>query len=155
MLQRPFSIDYLIEFTEFRLGIEPNAARLAAMNATDAEKSILSKAVQKLYAAERGEEDGLQADIDFHLAVLSASKNRFCRQMSNFIAAALTYSIQRTNSIKGEHRACAADHDNVASAILAGRPERAEREMHELIERALTLMYGDRIKSTEKRAPRL
>ncbi len=145
LMQRPFSIDTLIEFTEFRLGAEPNAARLAAMHATDVEKSTICTAVQRMYDAEQGKEPGLEADIGFHVAVLEASRNRFCLQMREFIAIALTYSIQRTNSIKGEHRACASDHDDVAKAILAGRPERAERAMYELIERALTLMHGERV----------
>ncbi len=143
LLQRDFSIDTVIEFTQFRLGIEPNAARLAALNAGDAAKAELADIIRQMYAAEAAQEDSLEADIAFHVAILSASGNRFCRQMRDFISIALTYAIRRSTTLAGPHVTAAAEHETVARAIIAGDADGAERAMHTLIASALNLMHSD------------
>ena len=145
LLEREFALGTLIDFTEFRLGVEPNAARLAAMHATPADKHAIVLALRRMEASERKRDDRLAADIGFHVAILEAAHNPFHLQMRDFIATALTYSIRRTNSLKDEvqHRACAEEHDAVARAILDGRPAEAFAAMHDLIERVLVLMHRE------------
>ncbi len=55
-------------------------------------------------AAEGGEDDPLDADIAFQLAILRASKNPFYAQFRDVVATALRTSIRFTNRIKGAHR---------------------------------------------------
>jgi len=54
-----------------------------------------------MQAAERGEDDPLESDIAFHVAVLRATKNRFYAQLSEMTATALRFSIRTTNRYKG------------------------------------------------------
>jgi DNA-binding FadR family transcriptional regulator len=77
LLERKPWLELLIEFTEIRLAVEPGAAALAAVVAGPAEKAALQHALARMVAAERGDDDPLESDIAFHVAVLLASGNRF------------------------------------------------------------------------------
>lgn len=138
-LERRFSLPLLIEFTQIRLSVEPGAAALAAVAASETDKAAIRQAIARMYAAERGEDDALASDIAFHVAVLHASNNRFYRQLREMIATALQVSIHRTNQLKGVKIASARDHEKVAKLILAGDAEAAAEAMRKLIQGALTL----------------
>jgi DNA-binding FadR family transcriptional regulator len=140
MLQRDFSIDLLIDFTEIRLSIEPRAATLAAHSASGPQRRAIMDAIARMAAADRGEEDALEADIAFHIAVLAASNNRFMRQFTGLVDTTLRFSIRRTNEYKGVPRASARDHKKVADAIMEGQPMLAGERMSELIHGALELL---------------
>ena len=136
LLERKYSHALLIEFTEFRLVMEPGAATLAARAAGREEKAAIRRAIERMEAAAGGDDDPLESDIAFHVAVLRATRNRFYAQLAGFAATALRFSIQRTNRYKGVH-ATVADHKRVADAILAGKTVAAGRAMHKLIQEAL------------------
>lgn len=140
MLQRKFSIDLLIDFTEIRMSIEPRAAALAAHSASGPQRRAIMDAIQRMVAADRGEEDALEADIAFHIAVLEASNNRFMRQFTGLAETTLRFSIRRTNEYKGVPRANARDHKRVADAIIEGEARLAADRMSELIRGALELL---------------
>lgn len=143
-LARPFSLPLLIEFTEIRLSVEPGAAGLAAERATGKERAAIAGAIERMFAAERGQDDPLASDIAFHVAVLDASGNRFYRQLREMIETALRFSILKTNDLKGVRLASVADHKRVADAILAGDAAGAAARMHTLIHGALDLMQRSR-----------
>lgn len=142
MLEREFSIDLLIDFTEMRLAIEPRAASLAAQNASGAQRRAIMEATDRMFAAERNEDDALESDIAFHVAVLQASNNRFMRQFTDLAETTLRFSIRRTNEYKGVSRASAADHRKVADLIVRGEPLAASRQMFDLIDGALDLLLA-------------
>jgi DNA-binding FadR family transcriptional regulator len=140
LLERKFSPELLIEFTEIRLAVEPGAAMLAARAAGPEEKAALTTAIERMQAADRGEDDPLESDIAFHVAVLCASRNRFYAQLTGFTSTALRFSIRMTNRYKGVRLASVADHKRVADAILAGKPAAAGEAMRELIHEALAII---------------
>ncbi len=140
MLKREFSIDLLIAFTEMRMAIEPRAAGLAASGATGAQRSAIGDAIKRMFSAEQGDDDPLEADIAFHRAVIEASNNRFMRQFTDLSEATLRFSIRRTNEYAGVSRASAVDHARVATAIMKGDAPAASTLMSKLIEGALTLL---------------
>jgi DNA-binding FadR family transcriptional regulator len=140
LLERKYSPALLIEFTEIRLAIEPGAATLAARVAGREEKAAIRHAIERMQAADRGDDDPLDSDIAFHVAVLRASRNRFYAQLTGFTATALRFSIQTTNRYKGVQLASIADHKKVADAILAGKTLAAGQAMHKLIQEALDLI---------------
>jgi DNA-binding FadR family transcriptional regulator len=140
LLERKFSSALLIEFTELRLAVEPGAAALAARVAGAEEKATIRSAIERMQAAERGDDDPLEPDIAFHVAVLRASRNRFYAQLTGFTATALRISIRMTNRYKGVRLASVADHKKVADAIIAGRPAAASEAMRKLIQEALDLI---------------
>jgi DNA-binding FadR family transcriptional regulator len=140
LLERKFSPGLLIEFTELRLALEPGAATLAARVAGPAEKAAIRGAIERMQAADVGDDDPLESDIAFHVAVLRASRNRFYAQLTDFTSTALRFSIRTTNRYKGVQLASVADHKKVLDAITAGRQAAAGEAMRKLIQEALDLM---------------
>ena len=139
LLERKFSPALLMEFTEFRLSVEPGAATLAARVAGSAEKTALVQAIGRMQAADNGDDDVLDSDIAFHVAVLRASRNRFYAQLTGFIATALRISIRTTNRYKGVH-ANVGVHKKVADAIIAGRATAAGDAMRKIIQEVMDLI---------------
>ncbi|NVJ98200.1 MAG: FadR family transcriptional regulator [Alphaproteobacteria bacterium] len=146
LLNRELSFELLIEFTQIRQGFEPEAAFLAATNATEEQKKKLLGAIEEMERAARGESDALQSDIAFHISVLEASNNRFMMMLDSLVETALTFSIRVSNRIKGVKSASVADHRAVADAILAGDGTLARDNMKKMLDEAMRLfqMQADR-----------
>lgn len=139
LLDRKFSLDLLRQFTELRLAIEPTAAGLAAMSATAGGLAAIKAGFDRMAAAEAGDDDPLEADIAFHIAVLRASANPFFAQFQDVVTTALRTSIRFTNRFKGR-TASLPQHHAVLSAIEDHQPERARAAMMALITDVMTLI---------------
>ena len=139
LLERQFSIDLLRQFNELRVAIEPEAAALAARVATADDIERVNAGLKRMERAERGEDDALESDIAFHVAVLRASRNPFYAQFRDVVSTALRTSIRFTNRVKGR-TANVADHAAVRDAIVAGNPEKARKAMRALISDVLELI---------------
>jgi DNA-binding FadR family transcriptional regulator len=139
MLERKFSYELLRHFTEMRLGLEPIAAALAAKNATPESLQAIEHGLARMVAAERGDDDHLEADISFHVAILNATVNPFYVQLDELITTALKISIRMTNRIKG-HTASVPAHRRVFDAIKAGDEARASAAMMKIIAEVMTLI---------------
>ena len=146
LLERKFSIELLVHFNQLRVAIEPEAAALAAGFAGPGDLRDIAAGLERMRAAEAGEDDPLDADIAFHVAILRASKNPFYAQFRDVVATALRTSIRFTNRIKGR-TANIADHEAVAEAIATGDAAAARAAMHRLIQDVLTLIDGGSIAS--------
>ena len=147
LLERKFSLEMLAEFTEVRLAIEPMAAMIAARNATPERLAPIRKAIERMKAAAKGEDDPLASDIAFHVAVLHATGNRFYAQLEDVINTALRISIRLTNQVKGVPLADVNLHKKVMDAIEAGDAERARRTMETIIQEVLDLIGTARRKA--------
>ncbi len=147
LLDRKFSIELLSEFTEIRLAIEPQAAVFAAQRATDEQKQAIADSLARMQAAERGDDDALQSDIAFHVALLKASDNRFFSQLKDLVETALRISIRLTNQYKGVALASVEDHKKVFDAIMAGDSAAAHAASYELVKEANDLIAKAKEKS--------
>lgn len=134
------SLEMLRDFLQLRLAIEPEAASLAAKNAQPHDLSAIEEALNRMKAAEEGWEDSLQADIDFHSAILRASKNPFFVQLRSFIETALRVSIRFTNKFKGVETASYVEHRKIFDAIAAGNRELAHKTSYIMEAEALQLI---------------
>jgi DNA-binding FadR family transcriptional regulator len=85
------------ELFEFRLMIEPQAAFFAARRGTAAEIAAIGAAFDEMQAAGRNNVSGIDADLQFHRAILSASHNALLLQMGNLIGVGL-YIAHRISS---------------------------------------------------------
>ena len=83
------SLELLRDFTELRLAIEPEAVALACVSATMDQLKDIEHGFERIRAAESGQDDLLDAKIEFHIAVLDAGNNRFFSQFHEFIRAAV------------------------------------------------------------------
>lgn len=71
------SVPELLELAEFRIGVECEAAALAARRRDDQDLVRLRKAVQEQRSAADAPSRSIQADFDFHHAIARASRNRY------------------------------------------------------------------------------
>ena len=139
LLERKFSVDLLKHFNQLRVAIEPEAAALAARFGDPADLVDISAGLDRMEAAELGNDDPLEADIAFHVAILRASKNPFYAQFRDVVGTALRTSIRFTNRIKGR-TASIADHAAVRDAIAARNGDAARDAMRALIGDVLDLI---------------
>lgn len=126
LLERKFSLELLRQFTELRIAIEPAAAALAARASDEAGLTAIRSGYARMAAAETGEDDPLDADIAFHIAIMDATANPFYRQFRDVVEKALRTSIRFTNRFQGR-TASLPEHHAVLSAI-EGRDEHAAHQ---------------------------
>jgi DNA-binding FadR family transcriptional regulator len=134
LLERKFSLELLRQFTDLRIAIEPAAAALAARAADPAGIAAIADGYERMAAAEAGDDDPLEADIAFHIAILGASANPFYVQFQDVVTTALRTSIRFTNRFKGR-TASLPQHRAVLTAI--------ERRDHHLAHDAMTDLIAE------------
>ncbi|MDB5692518.1 MAG: FadR family transcriptional regulator [Alphaproteobacteria bacterium] len=145
LLERKFSIDLLRQFSELRIAIEPAAAALAAREADADAVAAIEAGYARMEAVERNEDDALDADIAFHIAILNACGNPFYRQFRDLVATALQTSIRFTSRFNGRtaslprHRASLPAHRAVLDAIRARDEQGAHDAMRVIIEDVMAL----------------
>jgi GntR family transcriptional repressor for pyruvate dehydrogenase complex len=71
------SIEDRLHLLEFRMGVEAEAAALAARNHTDRQLKALQKALEDFTASVEHPAHAMKSDYEFHYAVASASGNPF------------------------------------------------------------------------------
>ncbi len=148
LLERKFSLLLLRQFTELRLAFEPAAAALAARTATPERLALVEAGYGRMVAAERGEDDALEADIEFHIAVMEACGNPFYAQFKDVVSTALRTSIRFTNRFKGRTASLPA-HEAVLSAIRNGDGIGASRSMKQIIDDVLFLIETAELAAAE------
>ncbi|MBC2670620.1 FadR/GntR family transcriptional regulator [Novosphingobium piscinae] len=141
LLQRKVSIDLLVQFNQLRAAIEPAAAALAAVSASAAGLAEIERGFARMVAADGGRDDGLDADIAFHLAVLRASGNPFFMQFRELVSTALRTSIRFTNRIVGRSADLEA-HGAVREAIGRRDPAAARAAMAAIIGDVMEVISG-------------
>ncbi|TPG43463.1 FadR family transcriptional regulator [Sphingomonas koreensis] len=139
LLDRKFSVDLLRQFNQLRVAIEPAAAALAARFADDQGRALIAAGFARMQAADAGDDDPLEADIAFHIAILRASTNPFFAQFRDVVSTALRTSIRFTNRIKGR-TADLAQHEQVMVAIDRRDPAAAQAAMANIIDDVLDLI---------------
>lgn len=130
----------LTEFFQLRVAVEPEAAVLAAKFASDEDKAAIAKAIEGMRHAPEYSEVGVCADLDFHIALLYATKNRFYIRLRDFIRTALNVTIHFTTPVTRTYEEIVVAHEKVLRAIESGNVERARYSMRQLIEDAHALI---------------
>lgn len=123
----------VLAMIDFRLGIESEAAYLAAMHRTSDGADEVRAALAAFSTA--GSEEAVEADFAFHRAVAAASGNRFYLELLDSIGP-MMIMLPRTRLPEEFSHTDAAhvervrrEHDNVAAAVIAGDAETARAAM--------------------------
>ena len=114
--------------------VEPAAAALAASLRSPATVDRIAEAYSRMEQFKNGAGDLIGADLDFHMAILEASDNRFLAALGGLIHAALEATFRL--SWQGAARiqdARLLQHGSVFEAIREGDAERARAAMAELL----------------------
>jgi DNA-binding FadR family transcriptional regulator len=117
---------------EMREIVEPAASSLAAERATEAEFALLGRAMDGIQNEARGSPEQIQADVEFHMVILEASRNPLLRSVGAMIRSALSITFSL-----GWRTAMAEDavlqHRAVYDAIRAREGEAAFLAMRRLL----------------------
>jgi DNA-binding FadR family transcriptional regulator len=132
--QSGLDADFLNHLFEMRIAFEPSAARLAAEQATENDIQILFEFAEKMRASRTNESFAL-ADLEFHLALLEASKNPFMYSVGSLIEAVLgsVFELSSPASDPELTESVALSHRRIAEAIEARDPDQAARATHAVI----------------------
>ena len=121
---------------ELRKVVECAAAGFAARRRTRRHIQAMRSALERMARHTLATAEGRQADLDFHAALLDATRNPFLVSLTTGVSAAIritTVFKQREHPLR---RNPLPDHRRVFDAIVAANSEKAEEAMQELIELA-------------------
>lgn len=123
-------IDFLFDT---RMVYEPGAAALAAKNADEDDLERIRSAYQAMEDADAASEL-LDPDLEFHLAIVDATKNPFLAHIGRTLHNALRFSIELTSRHPETHDLSLPRHKAVCDAILKRDNARAAQAMQVLLE---------------------
>jgi GntR family transcriptional regulator, transcriptional repressor for pyruvate dehydrogenase complex len=125
----PRSIKGLLGFLEVRRAIEAEMAGLAAERRTASQCRAIRKALFAIEDQMREGGDGVQEDLDFHLAIGRATSNAYWGQFVQMFAGPMRSAIRvtRANEARREDFAASVvkEHRRIYEAIEASAPEQA------------------------------
>lgn len=110
---------------EVRSAIEPSAAALAAINATERDLARIAGAYGEMAEA-RTAAELLEPDVRFHQCIMDATHNELMSYIGNTLHTALTVSIRLTSRHPDTHELSLPRHEAVFNAI-ARRDAQAAR----------------------------
>jgi len=123
----------VLAMVDFRIGVESEAAALAAARADAGAASAVGAAMDAFVAA--APEEAVEADFTFHRAVAAATGNRFYLDLIESLGPMMillprtrlgdAYSLTDVAHVERVRR----EHENVAAAVRAGDPETARAAM--------------------------
>ncbi|WP_028584295.1 FadR/GntR family transcriptional regulator [Desulfogranum mediterraneum] len=125
------------DLLEVRLGLECNAARMAAMRATAQDLHNLSKSIDEMRATIKTGNLGSEADAAFHMAVTFATKNpvqiHLMRNFYDLLFLGIKRNLSHLYDDPDNISTVLAAHQKVYEAIADHEPDRAETAMREHI----------------------
>lgn len=129
----PMARRIFVEATDFRKILEPNAAALAAVNANDVQRELLTEAADAVENETSFNAKRLAADFAFHATVLDASGSLLLRQFRGFLHAVLNFSCSTGIIPIPDARIDPNVHRAVAAAIVSGDAELSRKKMDAML----------------------
>lgn len=124
----------LKDLEELRELIEPEAASLAAMRATDEDIEALEGAIEQMTKNAANRPVFAEADLEFHLAVIEASHNQLIRRLGGITKTVLQLLFRlQTEVTHAVPRENIDAHRDICISIRNGDRRGAERAMRQTI----------------------
>lgn len=147
------SPEFLRDLQDLRRAVEPAAVRLAAERATAADIAGMEAAYALMKQAIEFGGDYVTPDLRFHQGLIAASHNRMLVQMSRALAALLRTSFEISTRRKDGPASSLPLHRAVLDAVIARKPEKAEKAIRVLIDGAREDI--DTVLASGKRLPQI
>jgi len=136
----------LVWLFELRMGIEGEAAALAARRATPEDRRRLAAALDRLERDVAAGRLGVEADFDLHAAVAAASGNphlaRALAAATDLLLRSVTVSRARSMAVPGRPQLVVEEHRAICHRIAAGDPDGARKAMRDHLQAALMRLAG-------------
>jgi GntR family transcriptional repressor for pyruvate dehydrogenase complex len=138
----------LMRCFEFRIGLEGEAASLAAQRRTDEHIAAIDEAFEELNRANAAGHLGIQEDISFHGAIAAASRNQLFIQTLDALAIHVFNGMNVTRHIslarnKKRLSLVQEEHHRIVEAIREGDEEKARTAMRAHISNARNRALDD------------
>jgi DNA-binding FadR family transcriptional regulator len=119
--------EFMQSLTEVRRALEPAAAALAARRRSPSDIAHLRECVRRMARTDHTRQSFAEVDLDFHLAIGSASGNPLMRSMASVIETALVASFAHSSPVDDaeDHEATVNGHAAVVDAIESGEEQAA------------------------------
>lgn len=145
---RPFRLELagstplpIASIFELRMGIEVQAASLAAERRTTQDLAKMARCLKKIEPARKPFAEALEADLAFHRAIAEATRNPLIIEFMKFLQPHLNDAIAlaRTTSAKSTRTETEAyrEHLSIYEAIAAKDPRRARRAVRAVLNGSL------------------
>jgi GntR family transcriptional regulator, transcriptional repressor for pyruvate dehydrogenase complex len=140
------SISDILHCFEFRVGLEGEAAFVAAMRRDTARIDDIARALEALETIVKQGSLGAIADYDFHLAVANASCNPFFVSVMESLQPNIDFGMNLARSLSlrkpvSRVRQVQEEHAQVYDAIKKGDADAARKMMRKHIENARTRIF--------------
>jgi GntR family transcriptional repressor for pyruvate dehydrogenase complex len=143
----PWSQREVEELIEARETLELALAAMAAERAAAEDVAILRGRLTKMELALEDAAAFAEADLQLHLAIAAAARNRFLEQAMEQLGALLRQSMEVSSSAalrrRGDLSLSLASHKRLVDQIEAGEPEKARAELFEIMTRHHENVLGD------------
>jgi GntR family transcriptional regulator, galactonate operon transcriptional repressor len=121
------------QVTEVRMGIEPQAARLAAARAVDEEIAAIGAAFAGMETGVKDQATYLAADLLFHDRILSACHNELLEHLGSVLRAVFRTTFEFTTSSPTSRRRALPLHRAILEGIAARDGDAADTATRNLI----------------------
>ncbi len=121
----------LRELFEVRKILEVEAAALAAIGRTDADLARMARSIEEMVEGLSSADHYIAADLQFHLTVAEATRNRVALHMMHAIRDVLHRALASIYHIPGSPQRSIAQHQSILAAIVEGQPDEARERMRE------------------------
>jgi GntR family galactonate operon transcriptional repressor len=126
--------DLLRQLYEMRQTLEPEACRLAAINADDQARRAITDAFARMAAVHRDPARVVEMDVAFHMAIVAATGNLFLISLGSAIRATLGFAFALGVPIKPFSASELRRHRVIMDLILARRADAAGLAMRRLLQ---------------------
>ncbi|WP_244817473.1 FadR/GntR family transcriptional regulator [Caballeronia sp. Lep1P3] len=139
----------VVRIIELRRGIEAEMAALAAERRTAAQMTLIRRALKAIDRSVSEGGDGVEADLEFHLAISRAAGNPYFTELLSLLTNALQDAIRITRQNESRRADLTADvraeHETIAAAIEARDPAAARNAAYAHMQRTATrIQHADR-----------
>jgi len=119
----------LIDLLEVRMGMECNAAALAARRADAKDIEFLEKSLEEMKLAVRSGELGNEADVSFHMALSYATKNPLqiylMKNFFDYLFIGIKENLRHLYEEPGNVEEILSQHSEIVDAIKSKNPDTA------------------------------
>jgi GntR family transcriptional repressor for pyruvate dehydrogenase complex len=131
----------LLDYLEYRGLVEGEAARLAALRATDPEREAIRACLDKMQVAHAKDDpsDEAEADADLHMLIYEGSHNlvmlHIMRAFADMLRHGVFYNRHQLYTHPGAREDLLSQHLAIGEAVLARDPRRAQEAASRHMER--------------------
>lgn len=127
------------ESTRLRFIVEPEAAALAARNASREQRETIACAAEHIHPEPFGYDGMIAEDYTFHATILEATGNVMLRQLQGLILALLQFSYPTGARAVPDEKVSRRNHIAVAESILAADAPQARARMISMLEQNMAI----------------